>query len=144
MLVSEKQYREIKALFKRPSEENSTESPNDLVSLALKNQLQALAKQNGGEVQTSEDMGTTVVVNPANKVSDNINEAFAKTRVQLSAVDSTGQTDDSNTSASDEFNAYMNSGPEGTHRDSIIKDVGLSEKETQAIPLSEKAAQPGE
>jgi len=146
MLVSAKQLHTQPELIKRPGEEPTAEAASGLLAQALQNQLQAQAQtaQNAGQVQASETKDTTQAVNAANKVSDNLDEAFAKTHVLLSAAESATAHKQAkigpNGSATDEFKDYMSKTPEERYRESILKEMGLTEEEVAAMPPEQQQA----
>ncbi|MCS3510307.1 MULTISPECIES: hypothetical protein [Pseudomonas] len=76
------------------------------------------------------------------KASDRIDEAFAKTRVQLQA--STSSTDASATSATSgarsEFTDYMSKTPAERIREQLLKEQGLTEADVQNMSLEKQDA----
>ena len=76
------------------------------------------------------------------KASDRIDEAFAKTRVQLQA--STSTTDASATSATSgarsEFTDYMSKTPAERIREQLLKEQGLTEADVQNMSLEKQDA----
>ncbi|KMT53916.1 hypothetical protein [Pseudomonas fildesensis] len=81
------------------------------------------------------------------KASDRIDEAFAKTRVQLQAttaapvastdVAATGST---TSTARTEFNEYMSKTPAERIREQLLKEQGLTEEAVQAMPKEKQDA----
>ena len=76
------------------------------------------------------------------KASDRIDEAFAKTRVQLQA--STSSTDASATSATSgarsEFTDYMSKTPAERIREQLLKEQGLTEADVQNMSQEKQDA----
>jgi hypothetical protein len=73
------------------------------------------------KVQDSATQIATQQVSEATRISDNVDEAFAKTRVGLQSTDATTA---SAKSATDEFKDYMSKTPEQRLRDSILQSMG--------------------
>ena len=65
------------------------------------------------------------------KASDRIDEAFAKTRVQLQATTNGART---------EFTEYMNKSPAERIREQLLKEQGLTEEQVQAMPQDKQDA----
>ncbi|MCE0461679.1 hypothetical protein [Pseudomonas uvaldensis] len=129
MLVSAKQQM-INLPLKRPGEDPTAEAAIGLQSAALqalRDNVQAQASQ----VQESATRQATQQVNAATVISDNVDEAFAKTRVQLQTVGG---------AATAEFKDYMSKTPEERLRDSILKEMGITEEEYEAMPPEKKLA----
>ncbi|WP_047288646.1 hypothetical protein [Pseudomonas protegens] len=80
----------------------------------------------------------------ANSVDDNVNAAFAKTRVLLQATPPTASaaqaTSATETGALSEFKDYMSKTPEQRLRDSILKDMGLTEEDLKNLPPERQLA----
>ncbi|NBF02797.1 hypothetical protein GV819_10915 [Pseudomonas sp. Fl5BN2] len=80
----------------------------------------------------------------ANSVDDNVNAAFAKTRVLLQATPPTASTAQANsateTGALGEFKDYMSKTPEQRLRDSILKELGLTEEDLKSMPPERQLA----
>jgi hypothetical protein len=80
----------------------------------------------------------------ANSVDDNVNAAFAKTRVLLQATPPTTSaaptTSATETGALSEFKEYMSKTPEQRLRDSILRDMGLTEEDLQNLPPERQLA----
>ncbi|MPR03819.1 hypothetical protein F0169_18125 [Pseudomonas sp. MAFF 212408] len=82
-----------------------------------------------------------------NKASDRIDEAFAKTRVQLQATTAatTATTDVSATgsttsTARSDFSDYMKLSPAERIREQLLKEQGLTEVQVQAMPQEKQDA----
>ncbi|MDF2793203.1 MAG: hypothetical protein K0S85_956 [Pseudomonas orientalis] len=67
------------------------------------------------------------------KASDRIDEAFAKTRVQLQATTSTS-------GARAELTDYMSKSPAERIREQMLKEQGLTEEQVQALPQERQDA----
>ena len=150
MLVSAKQTL-MTPLPKKPGEDPNAEAAAGLQSgiqgammQALQNNLQAQTAQAGARVQESATQIATQQVSEASKISDNVDKAFAKTRVNLQAVN--GALPDAvkdkigGGSATDEFKDYMSKTPEQRLRDSILQEMGLTEDEVKAMPPEKQQA----
>jgi hypothetical protein len=77
-------------------------------------------------------------VSAATAISDKVDEAFAKTRVQLQTVASPAAAEAS--SAMAQFKDYMSKTPEQRLRDSILKEMGITEVEYAAMPPEKQLA----
>ncbi|MFQ6593951.1 hypothetical protein [Pseudomonas palleroniana] len=81
------------------------------------------------------------------KANDRIDEAFAKTRVQLQAstaatsatsdVPATGST---GKTAREDFNDYMSKSPAERIREQLLKEQGLTEEDVQKLPQEKQDA----
>lgn len=103
----------------------------------LQNQSQAQTAEATAKVQDSATQIATQQVSEASRISDNVDEAFAKTRVGLQSTDATSA---SATSATDEFKDYMSKTPEQRLRDSILQSMGLTEDDIKAMPPEKQQA----
>lgn len=65
------------------------------------------------------------------KASDRIDEAFAKTRVQLQATTNGARA---------EFTEYMSKSPAERIREQLLKEQGLTEEQVQALPQEQQDA----
>ena len=76
------------------------------------------------------------------KAGDRIDEAFAKTRVQLQATAPNSDVPASNAagSARSEFTDYMTKTPAERIRDQLLKERGLTLEELNALPVEEQNA----
>ncbi|HCT04204.1 MULTISPECIES: hypothetical protein [unclassified Pseudomonas] len=81
------------------------------------------------------------------KANDRIDEAFAKTRVQLQATTAApaATTDvpaagSSTSTARADFTDYMNKTPAERIREQLLKEQGLTEEEVQAMPQEKQDA----
>jgi len=105
----------------------------------LQNQAQAQTAEATVKVQESATQLATQQVSEATRISDNVDEAFAKTRVALQTSD-TSQTKSTGSSAMEEFKDYMSKTPEQRLRDSILKEMGLTEDDIKAMPPEKQLA----
>ncbi|MFL6606817.1 MAG: hypothetical protein ACJ8HF_01155 [Pseudomonas sp.] len=144
MLVSAKQQAMILPL-KRPGEDPVAEAASGLQSAALqalRDNVQAQASQGSAQVQDSFTRQATQQVNAATAISDKVDEAFAKTRVQLQTVASPTpeQTTTLGGSATAEFKDYMSKTPEERLRDGILEEMGITQEELEAMPPEKQMA----
>lgn len=140
MLVSAKQQAMILPL-KRPGEDPTAEAASGLQSAALqalRDNVQAQASQASAQVQDSATRHATQQVSAASAISDKVDEAFAKTRVQLQTVASSTAAEAG--SAMAQFKDYMSKTPEQRLRDSILKEMGITEEEYAAMPPEKQLA----
>ncbi|WP_458129426.1 hypothetical protein [Pseudomonas sp. Z2-11] len=142
MLVSAKQQAMILPL-KRPGEDPTAEAASGLQSAALQAlrdniQTQTQAGQASAQVQDSATRHATQQVSAATAISDKVDEAFAKTRVQLQTVGSSAAAEAG--SAMAQFKDYMSKTPEQRLRDSILKEMGITEEEYAAMPPEKQLA----
>ena len=105
----------------------------------LQNQAQAQTAEATAKVQESATQLATQQVSEATRISDNVDEAFAKTRVALQTSD-TSPSKSTGSSALDEFKDYMSKTPEQRLRDSILKEMGLTEDDIKAMPPEKQLA----
>lgn len=103
----------------------------------LQNQTQAQTTEATAKVQDSATQIATQQVSEATRISDNVDEAFAKTRVSLQSTDATTA---SAKSATDEFKDYMSKTPEQRLRDSILQSMGLTEDDIKTMPPEKQLA----
>lgn len=140
MLISAKQHA-INLPLKRPGEDPTAEAASGLQNAALQAlqaNVQAQASQAGDQVRNSVSDQATQQVNAAVAISDKVDEAFAKTRVQLQTVGSSVSTDTSPALAA--FKDYMSKTPEERLRDSILQEMGITEEEYEAMPPEKQLA----
>ncbi|MCU7248335.1 hypothetical protein [Pseudomonas koreensis] len=105
----------------------------------LQNQAQAQTAEATSKVQESATQLATRQVSEATRISDNVDEAFAKTRVGLQTADAS-QSKTTGTTATEEFKDYMSKTPEQRLRDSILKEMGLTEDDIKAMPPEKQLA----
>jgi len=150
MLVSAKQNL-VSPLPKRPGEDPNAEAAAGLqgglqavMMQALQSNAQAQTAQASAKVQESATQIATQQVSEASKISDKVDEAFAKTRVNLQATAATlpDSVKDKigDGSATAEFKDYMSKTPEQRLRDSILKEMGITEEELKAMPPEKQLA----
>jgi hypothetical protein len=147
MLVSAKSNL-VAPIPRRPGEDPTAEAAAGLQSVmaqALQNNVQAQTTQATTQVQESATQQATQQVSEAAKVSDNVDEAFAKTRVNLQAVyaplpDDVKDRIGTKGSATDDFKDYMSKTPEQRMRDAILEEMGLTQEEVDAMPPEKQQA----
>ncbi|WLH34380.1 hypothetical protein PSH79_20965 [Pseudomonas sp. FP2196] len=143
MLVSAKQM-EMLPLPKRLAEDATATAAAGLqgglhgaMLQTLQNQVQTQSSDATAKVQDSATQIATQQVSEATRISDNVEEAFAKTRVGLQSTDATTVA---GKSATDEFKDYMSKTPEQRLRDSVLKELGITEEDIQAMPPEKQLA----
>ncbi|MCK8666767.1 hypothetical protein M1M11_17930 [Pseudomonas azerbaijanoccidens] len=147
MLVSAKQNL-VMPLPKRPGEDATAEAAAGLQSVitqALQNSVQAQDPQITTQVQESATGQTTQQVSEATKISDNVDEAFAKTRVNLQAVyaplpEGVAEAVNGVGSATSEFKEYMSKTPEQRIHDAILEEMGLTQEKVDEMPPERQKA----
>ncbi|MGJ7514502.1 hypothetical protein ACSFE6_09220 [Pseudomonas baetica] len=146
MLVSAKSNL-VTPLPKRPGEDPTAEAAAGLQSVmtqALQNNVQLQNTQATTQVQESATGQATQQVSEATRISDNVDEAFAKTRVNLQAVNAPLPDDVKDRikdgSATSEFKDYMSKTPEQRMRDAILEEMGLTQEEVDAMPPEKQKA----
>jgi len=98
--------------------------------------LYSAAQQNA---QPLTNLQATPASVAGNAQADNVNAAFAKTRVMLQAsASSTGTA--AKTSATDEFKDYMSKSPAQRIREQLLKEMGLTEDDFKAMPPEKQQA----
>jgi hypothetical protein len=134
-------------LPKRPGEDPTAEAAAGLQSImtqALQNNVQAQTTQASTQVEGSATQLATQQVSEAARISDNVDEAFAKTRVGLQATyaplpdDVKDRIGDG--SATAEFKDYMGKPPEQRMRDAILQEMGLTQEEIDQMPPEKQQA----
>ncbi|MET0777116.1 MAG: hypothetical protein ABWZ65_16765 [Pseudomonas mandelii] len=136
MLVSEKQVQMI-PLSKRPGK-NSTAEASDGLQGAMLQTLQSNVQAKAAQVQQSATQNATQQVSEASRISDNVDEAFAKTRVGLQATSAQLPADVQ--LASDAFKEYMSKTPEERMQDAILEEMGLTKEEVEQMPPEKQQA----
>jgi hypothetical protein len=133
-------------LPKKPGDDPTAEAAAGLqgglqaaVMQNVQNNIQLQNVKNNGQVGATVSRLATEQVNAASKISDNVDEAFAKTRVGLQASESF-KDKVSGASATDEFKEYMSKTPEQRLRDSILKEMGITEEDLKAMPPEKQLA----
>ncbi|MEZ1321078.1 hypothetical protein QIW46_07005 [Pseudomonas fluorescens] len=147
MFVSAKQNL-ITPLPKRPGEDPTAEAAAGLrsvMTLAVQNNVQTQPPQVPTQIQESATGQSTQQVSEATKISDNVDEAFAKTRVNLQAVYAPlpeGVADAVNGEglATSEFKEYMSKTPEQRIHDAILEEMGLTQEQVDEMPPERQKA----
>ncbi|MGE8187784.1 hypothetical protein [Pseudomonas sp. NPDC086278] len=146
MLVSAKQL-EMMPLPKRPGDDPTTDAAAGLQSgiqgtmlQVLQSNAQAQNSQATAMVQSSATQLATQQVSEASRISDNVDEAFAKTRVALQASDASTTAKSTDSAAMTDFKDYMSKTPEQRLRDSILKEMGITEEDLKAMPPEKQQA----
>jgi len=95
-----------------------------------------------GLIQNVQNNAVTpsVQASDTGKISDNVNEAFAKTRINLQATDASTAPASSDSTAMSDFKDYMSKTPEQRLRDSLLKEMGLTEEDLKAMPPEQQKA----
>ncbi|WP_321861773.1 hypothetical protein [Pseudomonas paraveronii] len=98
-----------------------------------------------GALQTAQQSVTVPVVpKDLDKASSRIDEAFAKTRVQLQTSKATTTdvpaADSTTSSARADFTDYMSKTPAERIREQLLKEQGLTEAEVQTMPQEKQDA----
>ena len=106
----------------------------------VQNNAVVQAVQTSANVQASGLTSATPQVTAANTISDNVNEAFAKTRVALQAAGTSNVPTSSDSTAMTDFKDYMSKSPEQCLHDSILKEMGLTEDDVKAMPPAQQQA----
>lgn len=134
-------------LSKRAGEDPTAEAAAGLqgaMAQALQNNVQAQAAQTSPQVQESATQQATQQVSEATRISDNVDEAFAKTRVGLQMSEMKLPDDVINKlkegSATSEFKDYMSKSPEQRMRDAILEEMGLTAEEVEQMPPEKQKA----
>lgn len=145
MMISSKQT-ELLHLPKRITEDTTATAAAGLqgglhgaMLQTLQSQAQAQTTEAISQVQSSATQIATQQVAEATRISDNVDEAFAKTRVGLQTSDISDAKVDGQ-SATDAFKDYMAKSPEQRMRDSILKEMGLTEDDIKAMPPEQQLA----
>ncbi|AWM93834.1 hypothetical protein DJ564_25150 [Pseudomonas sp. 31-12] len=136
MLVSEKQIQMI-PLSKRPGK-NSTAEAADGLQGAMLQTLQSNVQAKAAQIEQSATQNATQQVSEASRISDNVDEAFAKTRVELQATSAKLPADVQ--LASDAFKEYMSKTPEERMQDAILEEMGLTKEEVEQMPPEKQQA----
>ena len=144
MFVSAKQT-QIIPLAKKLGKDPAAEVAAGLQSGVQNSMFQAFQTNGQAQVQSSATGQATQQVSEASKISDNVNEAFAKTRVALQAADSAklpanAQAKASDSTAMTDFKDYMSKTPEQRMHDSILKEMGITEEDLKAMPPEKQLA----
>ncbi len=142
MLVSANKQSLMTPILKKPGEDPTAEAAAGLQSVMLQRQgnVQPLSAQ----VQNSATQNATRQVSEASKISDNVDEAFAKTRVGLQLTNAPLPTDAqgkfSGGTATDAFKEYMSKTPEERMQDAILEEMGLTKEEVSQMSPEQQQA----
>ncbi|MHC8319162.1 hypothetical protein ACYZT4_00320 [Pseudomonas sp. GB2N2] len=142
MLVSAKQNLTT-PLPKKPGEDPTVDAAAGLQAALMQNvqnNLQIQTSKYAGPIQAPVSALATEQVNAASKISDNVDEAFAKTRVALQATDATSLPKAGESKAMADFKDYMSKTPEQRLRDSILDEMGITEEDLKAMPPEKQLA----
>jgi hypothetical protein len=146
MLVSAKQNLTM-PLPKKPGDDPTAEAAAGLQGALmqnLQNTMQVENKKYEGPILATVSKLATEQVNAASKIADNVDEAFAKTRVALQATDAKLPADTQakfgGGTATDQFKDYMSKTPEQRLRDSILDEMGITEEDLKAMPPEKQLA----
>jgi TPP-dependent pyruvate/acetoin dehydrogenase alpha subunit len=94
-----------------------------------------------GALQAAQQSVTVPAAQKAlDKATDRIDEAFAKTRVQLQAATTQAPATTSTTGARSEFTEYMSKTPAERIREQLLKEQGLTEADVQNMSLEKQDA----
>lgn len=97
-----------------------------------------------GLIQGANNQATAAVQSASHTVSDNIDAAFAKTRVLLQATEPASSAPQSTTATQSnalaDFKDYMSKTPEQRLRDSILKELGLTEESLSTMSPEQQLA----
>ena len=121
----------------------TTAAASALYSGLIQNAQNTVAqiKQDSTNVQASGLTSATQQVGAASTISDNVNEAFAKTRVALqTSTPDTTTAQSTGSAAMTDFKDYMSKSPEQRMRDSILNDMGITEAQLSAMPPAQQLA----
>lgn len=152
MLVSAQQNLVTPLFLKKPGEDPTAEAAAGLqggLQAALmqnvQNNIQLQNSKEAGNVQAAVSKQSTEQVNAANKISDNIDEAFAKTRVELQTTYAplpagTKERIGTSGSATQDFKDWMAKSPEQRIRDAILEEMGLTQEEVDQMPPEKQQA----
>jgi hypothetical protein len=121
----------------------TTAAASALYSGLIQNAQNTVAqiKQDSTNAQSSGLTSATQQVSAASTISDNVDEAFAKTRVALQAsVPDDSKTKSTDSAAMTDFKDYMSKTPEQQLHDSILKELGVTEDQLKAMPPEQQLA----
>lgn len=152
MLVSAQQNLVTPLFLKKPGEDPTAEAAAGLqggLQAALmqnvQNNIQLQNSKEAGNVQAAVSKQSTEQVNAATKISDNVDEAFAKTRVELQATyaplpEGTKERIGTSGSATQDFKDWMAKTPEQRIHDAILEEMGLTEEDIAQMPPEKQKA----
>lgn len=143
MLVSANKQTLMTPIPKKPGEDPTAEAAAGLQGAMLQT-LQSNVQAQTAQVQKSATQNATQQVSEASKISDNVDEAFAKTRVGLQLTYAPLPTDAqgkfSGGTATDAFKEYMSKTPEERLQDAILEEMGLTKEEVAQMPPEQQQA----
>lgn len=147
MLVSAHTQLLMAPRLKKPGEDPVADAAAGLqgaMAQTLQNNVQAQTAQASAKVQESATQTSTQQAIEASRISDNVDEAFAKTRVGLQLVYAQLPADVLNRlhggGATNEFQAYMNKTPQERIQDAILQEMGLTKEEVAQMPPEQQQA----
>ncbi|VVM49376.1 hypothetical protein PS662_00717 [Pseudomonas fluorescens] len=143
MLVSANKQTLMTPIPKKPGEDPTAEAAAGLQGAMLQT-LQSNVQAQTAQVQKSATQNATQQVSEANKISDNVDEAFAKTRVGLqltyAPLPADVQGKFKGGTATDAFKEYMSKTPEERIQDAILEEMGLTKEEVAQMPPEQQQA----
>ena len=143
MLVSANKQTLMTPIPKKPGEDPTAEAAAGLQGAMLQT-LQSNVQAQTAQVQKSATQNATQQVSEANKISDNVDEAFAKTRVGLqltyAPLPAVAQGKFRDGTATDAFKEYMSKTPEERIQDAILEEMGLTKEEVAQMPPEQQQA----
>lgn len=143
MLVSANKQSLMTPIPKKPGEDPTAEAAAGLQGAMLQT-LQNNVQAQTAQVQKSATQNATQQVSEASKISDNVDEAFAKTRVGLQATNAPLPADAkskfSGGTATDAFKEYMSKTPEERMQEAILEEMGLTKEEVEQMPPEQQQA----
>lgn len=93
---------------------------------------------------TASNQASTTTQQSSNTVNDNVDAAFAKTRVLLQATAPTTSTPGATTATASaaltDFKDYMSKTPEQRMRDSVLKEMGITEDDVKNMSPEKQLA----
>lgn len=147
MLVSANPQLLMTPRLKKPGEDPTADAATGLQGAmlqTLQNNVQAQTAQASAKVEESVTRLATQLVSEATKISDNVDEAFAKTRVGLQtvygALPSDSQDRLHSSDATHAFQEYMSKTPEERIQDAILEEMGLTQEEVAQMPPEQQQA----
>ncbi|TWD43019.1 hypothetical protein [Pseudomonas sp. SJZ131] len=121
----------------------TTAAASALYSGLIQNAQNTIAqiKQDSTNAQSSGLTSATQQISAASTINDNVDEAFAKTRVALQAsVPEEDKSKSTDSAAMADFKDYMSKTPEQRLRDSILQELGITEDQLKAMPPAQQMA----
>lgn len=147
MLVSANPHLLMTPRLKKPGEDPTAEAAAGLQGAmlqTLQNNVQAQTAQASVKVEELATRLATRQVSEATKISDKVDEAFAKTRVGLQTVNGKLPTETQDRinsgDATNAFQEYMSKTPEERIQDAILEEMGLTKEEIAQMPPEQQQA----